>query len=221
MNKALFSIQSEYLNTIEELEQYLIDNNTDEVPESFLERLSINKDEVEEKLNNYRLAINTITSDVITIKLEEKRLKEIRDRKESTIVYLKKRVFNAVELYGKDTNKNNGKRIETAKTNVSLIRINNLVIDDVEKLDHDCLDVELKNISYEDFIVITTALHEVQQYACVQILDNAIKSKIANKKKVLEAIEFHEIAQANRHDREQFAYEGAHIDTTAGYIKFT
>ena len=213
MNKALFSIQSEYLNTIEELEQYLIDNNTDEVPESFLERLSINKDEVEEKLNNYRLAINAITSDVITIKLEEKRLKEIRDRKESTIVYLKKRVFNAVELYGTDTNKNNGKRIETAKTNVSLIRTNNVVIDDVTHIDSQYLSVSLNDADFNDWDNACMAIQDKNsnKQEVAEFFINLVKEQIPDKKAL----------KAFLDKIESDTGAGYHIDTTAGYIKFT
>ena len=58
--KSIFDISNEYLKTISELENWMIENDTDEVPAHLDEALSINKDEMNDKLRNYYFYIEQL-----------------------------------------------------------------------------------------------------------------------------------------------------------------
>ena len=101
MNKrSLFDIQYEYLNTLEELEEHCLLNDTDEVPDELMERLNINKDEMKDKLENYRLWLNQLDNEMAALKAEEDRLKKKRKSKERTIERLYGIMEQAIKMYG-------------------------------------------------------------------------------------------------------------------------
>ena len=66
--KSIFDISADYLQTISDLENYLIDNDTDEVPAHLDELLSINKDELDTKLRNYYFYIEQLKGEAETLK---------------------------------------------------------------------------------------------------------------------------------------------------------
>lgn len=69
--KNLFDIGAELERTLEELEAYCIENQTDELPDELLDRLTINQDELDAKLDAYYHVI-------IQIKSEQEALKEYK-----------------------------------------------------------------------------------------------------------------------------------------------
>jgi len=94
----LFDIQLEYLRIMEEIE-----DAGGELTDETLDRLNINRDELEEKLDNYRLAIVMKQSEIDALKTEAKRLLNKATAKENLIDRLKERMKDAVKLYGEPT----------------------------------------------------------------------------------------------------------------------
>ena len=225
MNKSLMGIQEEYIKTIEELEDYLIENETDVIPEEFIERLNINSNEVEEKVDNYRLAINSILSERIAIEIEVKRLEAIKKKKEKTIEYLKQRVFDAVELFGSKNGEKGGLKLKTSKSSVTLIRSSSVVIDDINMIDDMYINVEFNKISADAYVKMTHILFDLGQEAIAQFFLNLIKDRVPDKVAIKKAIEAEELKRGTLLTENDIPlpvnFEGAHIDKVVGYIKFS
>ena len=88
-----------------------IEENDGEVTDEQLEQLSIKEDELKNKLDSYRKAINVWKSETDACKAEEKRIAAIRKIKENRIDRLKTNMLQAVQLFG-NTGKSGNKIIE-------------------------------------------------------------------------------------------------------------
>lgn len=88
-----------------------IEENDGEVTDEQLEQLSIKEDELRNKLDSYRKAINIWKSETDACKAEEKRIAAIRKIKENRIDRLKSNMLQAVQLFG-NTGKSGNKVIE-------------------------------------------------------------------------------------------------------------
>ena len=98
--KSIFDISSNYLQTISELENYLIDNDTDEVPAHLDELLSINKDEMNDKLRNYYFYIEQLKGEAETLKNHAAKISAKKRAIENNIARLKNYVASGLHLYG-------------------------------------------------------------------------------------------------------------------------
>lgn len=79
-----------------------IENNEGEVTEEELAELEITKEQLDEKLKQYKKAILNWESDVVSCKEEEKRIKENRIIKEHRIERLKNYMLDAIVKFGYD-----------------------------------------------------------------------------------------------------------------------
>lgn len=79
-----------------------IENNEGEVTEEELAELEITKEQLDEKLKQYKKAILNWESDVVSCKEEEKRIKENRIIKEHRIERLKNYMLDAIIKFGYD-----------------------------------------------------------------------------------------------------------------------
>jgi hypothetical protein len=125
VKKRLDDITAEYDRTIRELEEFLEENPDaeGEVPEEFLERLYINKNELGDKLQGYHFAIKMNDTAVSGIQDEIRRLEGKIDKKLRVSNYLKERVKRAVDEYGSlADNKAKNKSIITNTLKVSYIK---------------------------------------------------------------------------------------------------
>ena len=104
MNKTIFQISNEYLQAIEELDNFCMENETDEVPQYIDEKLTINKEEMHQKMENYFFYIEQLNGEVQTLKNHIKKMSDKRKAIENKIARLKNYVGNGLELYG-DKNK--------------------------------------------------------------------------------------------------------------------
>ena len=138
MKRNLFDIQSEYLEYLEELEQWLLDNEDveGEIPEHIQERLNINKNEVEDKLSNYALWLQQLEGEEATLKAKEEELRKKRKTKEKTVARVRKIMADAVKMYGeiniksKSTASNLPKFIKTEEGKFTFIYQDKLIIDE-------------------------------------------------------------------------------------------
>lgn len=133
MGKSLFEISSEYARAIEELENYCMDNSTDEVPEEIHERLVINKDELNDKLESYFHVLTDLEGDTETLSAYIKSAQQKKTAVQKNIDRLKGYVGDALELYGEE-NKTGNKFYKHLLFKVTASRSNKLRITDVDAL---------------------------------------------------------------------------------------
>ena len=128
MNKSLFSIEAEYLKILEEFENTTEDGIMDEAT---IERLNINKDELVEKLENYRLFIKSIEGDIAGVKDEVDRLNGKIKTKENVINSLKMLMKTALQMYGDNTDKGT-KKLKLKTFTIWTVKTMPVIIEDEE-----------------------------------------------------------------------------------------
>jgi len=105
--KSLFNISEEYQKIISELDEYMLSNETDEMPQDLDEKLTIQREELKDKLRNYYFYIKQLEGDAETIKNHiadmQKRKKHINNK----IDRLKNYVGFALELFGEENKSGN------------------------------------------------------------------------------------------------------------------
>ena len=105
--KSLFNISEEYQQLITELDEYMLSNETDEMPQDLDEKLTIQREELKDKLRNYYFYIKQLEGDAETIKNHisdmQKRKKHINNK----IDRLKNYVGLALELFGEENKSGN------------------------------------------------------------------------------------------------------------------
>lgn len=112
MKKSIFEISEDYLKTINELEAYMVDNDTDEVPAHLDEALALNKDELDSKLKNYYFYIKEIEGKIQTIKDHVAQMNAKKKSYDKQIARLKSYVHTGLSLYG-ETNKSGNSTYKT------------------------------------------------------------------------------------------------------------
>jgi|VirMetMinimDraft_7_1064189.scaffolds.fasta_scaffold18004_3 hypothetical protein len=214
MDKSLFTIQSEYVQELALLEQWFYDNpDTDEVPEEFLERLSVNRDEVNDKLRNYYLVIEQLKAQESVLKLEMKRLQQLAKRKAANIAYLKQRITDAVLMYGNETKGTNDSikpnlKLETPLLNVTYIRQFPTVITDEKQVPDDYktyrIEVDFTNLPEHTAEYICDVLNRTKAFG-----DIFEPTAVIDDKRVNTALKANVIVP------------GAELDTEKGYIRLS
>jgi hypothetical protein len=137
IQKSLFEIQHEYYETIQDLNDFFLDNpdHEGEVPDEYLERLSINQDEAEEKIDNYLDVALFIEKEVEALSDKIAFLKKKIQGKKRTSDKLKSLVIDAVALYGIPGKKNKENRsIETDEYRCTIVHTKPVVITDADLL---------------------------------------------------------------------------------------
>lgn len=141
MNKNLFQIQEEYNKTLQELESYCIEHNTDEIPQELLDKLVISSEDLGDKLDAYH-------HKDLELKAEEEMLaayiKNLTKRKKS-IVATRARIKGyagvAIEAFGEKNNSGNHV-VKTPLHKVTAQRSKKLVIVDTHLLPDEYLTKE-------------------------------------------------------------------------------
>ncbi len=105
--KSIFDISADYLKTISELENYLIENDTDEVPAHLDEALSINKGEMNDKLRNYYFYIEQLKGEAETLKNHISKMSAKKRAIENQVARLKNYVASGLQLYGEKNKSGN------------------------------------------------------------------------------------------------------------------
>lgn len=129
---SLFEINSEFTRTLEELEQFCINNNTDEIPEELLERLEVNQDELNEKAEGYFYKITDLKAEIDVLKAEAKRLQDKAKAKANLILRLKMLLGSSVMLFGEETK--TGFKYKHPKFNISAKKEQKIIIEDIDVL---------------------------------------------------------------------------------------
>jgi len=127
----LFQISAEYIHIMDELE-----GNDGELTDEILDRLNINKNELDEKLDNYRLVILDYEAQQAALKSEVERLSNRIRVKANVIQSLKDRMNIAVALYG-EPNKSGSKVYESKTARYTYVYSKPVVVTDETKIRFD------------------------------------------------------------------------------------
>jgi len=133
MKKSIFDISADYLETIAELENFLIENDTDEVPAHLDEALSLNKNELDSKLKNYYFYIKDLEGDIQKIKNHVAQMNNKKKNLEKQISRLKSYIHTGLFLYG-DKNKSGNHTYKTDLFKVTASNTKRLKILDENKI---------------------------------------------------------------------------------------
>lgn len=124
MAQSLYNISKDILDLINEIEI-----NGGEVTDEDVAKLEITKEELKDKLSNYRHAYAKLTDEVDACKKEEARLKNFRKVKENTANRLKSNMLNAVLQFG-DIGKTGNRVVNLSDCKLYTKKTYNIDIDD-------------------------------------------------------------------------------------------
>jgi uncharacterized protein YfeS len=209
--KSLFDISREYHDTLDELETYLSDNPdaAGELPDTLIERLSINKDELDEKLDAYFYTIKELETEIDILKSESARLALKAKSKLTTIENLKKLVTHAVITYGEDT-KTGGKKYAHSKFTISVIYNSPVVVEDEDRVPAD-----LKSFDFNSKGLNSSTIKELKEY----LQGNpGLYDRLSQNISITGKIDKKLLKTALKDGEE---IQGAKIDETANYLRFT
>lgn len=117
MEKSLYQIQGDYLELAS-----LLEESGGEITEELEERLSINREELNQKAENYALLIRQIEGKASVIKAEMDRLKALLVSKQNTAERLKENIKRAMDMYDVKTIEGNLVKL-TLRNNAASVKI--------------------------------------------------------------------------------------------------
>jgi len=147
----VFDIAAEYLDAIDELENYFQENpELEEVPEELFERLNINKNEAADRLSSYKDVIRYLEADIEVVKERIDELQQIIKTKTKSIDRLKGIMATAIRLFGTPT-ESGGAQFKTNFGNYSWIRTKVVEVDEaVLPSDYKAFDFMLKGLNADE-----------------------------------------------------------------------
>lgn len=177
MKKGLFEIVQDY-----ERIMFNIEENDGVIEDSELEALEINQEELEEKLRAYKHIIDKNNSDIEYNKDEIDRLRSRNKTREESTKYLKKRITDALHIYGVRGKTNFSLKYpdftvytkESKSVNVDSQSIDTLLQDILNNL---ATDEQIKFFEDHDFILQDCGSIEVKLELSVQEFADYIKSR--------------------------------------------
>lgn len=110
----IYQIKCNLLSIFDELEE-----NGGELTPELEEALVINQENLKEKIEDYSHVITMLNGDINTIKTEQKRLKDLADKKQKIIDKIKKIITESIEEFG-DVKKSGVKYLDCGTITVSL-----------------------------------------------------------------------------------------------------
>lgn len=120
----VFQLATELQDIINELEE-----NGGEITPEIEEQLDINQEGVKRKVEAYTQVIHQLKSDIEAIKVESKRLANLKKRKEATIESVKKLILYTIDMFG-ETAKSGSKFIDFGTGKVSTRKSESLEVDE-------------------------------------------------------------------------------------------
>lgn len=205
--KSIFDLEDEYMSIMSDL----IDLDG-ELTDDIIERLNINREELDEKLSKYRYMIKIYEKN---ISIEDEYIAEHTAKKkriENAIDRLKLALKTAIDVFGETPVDKKGavksKQIEYSegklmfiKTNSVVITAENLIPSEYIKDTIEIKDSDIKNLVFS----IKMAKDEDDAIAFVR---NHIKSRTVSKSELAPVL------------KQGVSVTGAKLDTESGYIRF-
>lgn len=112
----IYQIKQELLAIFNELEE-----NGGELTEELETQLAITQESFKDKIKDYTNVIKSLNTDIDSIKVEQKRLKDLADKKQKVIDKLKSIMINAIETFG-ETKKSGVPYVDYGTGEVSIRR---------------------------------------------------------------------------------------------------
>lgn len=144
MKKSFFQINMELDTIFQDLENYCIQNDTDEIPEELIQSLTIAQEQQSEKLADYKSYINYLNGNISGIDEQIKDLQNAKKRFKTRIDRLKSVALETVNRFGED-NKSGNKFIETLTGKITVTKSKSVEIID-EQLIHNDFKTEVVSI---------------------------------------------------------------------------
>lgn len=120
----IFEIQKDLLAIFNQIEE-----NEGEITPELEEALLIKDEELKSKIQSYAQIITSLTTDLGAIKVEQDRLKHLKDSKEKTINTIKRIMAEAIERFG-NTSKSGSKFIDWGTGKASIRKTTTVEADD-------------------------------------------------------------------------------------------
>lgn len=157
----IYNLSKEFLEIFDELEE-----NGGELTEELEERLNITQESFKTSVRNLSSVVKQLDCECDAIKVEQKRLKELYDRKQKVIERIKKILLDAINNFG-DVKKTGVKYVawETGECSIRKsegVNINNDLLTQVQLIINDSIRTDKQNnqldvndrISLEDISII-------------------------------------------------------------------
>lgn len=127
----LYDIGAELERTLQELDRFCNDNDTDELPDELVDRLTINQDELTDKLSAYYHTIEKLKAEVTSLDAYRKSITDKVDARKknitNTISNLSKIMIGAVNQFGEER-KNGNKFYKLPFVNVNVTKSNKVKV---------------------------------------------------------------------------------------------
>lgn len=120
----IFQLAYELQDIINQLEE-----NGGEITPEIEEQLDINQEGIKHKVEAYTQVIHQLEADIEAIKVESKRLADLKKRKEATIESVKKLILYAIDMFG-ETAKSGSKFIDFGTGKVSTRKSESLEVNE-------------------------------------------------------------------------------------------
>lgn len=120
----IFQLAYELQDIINELEE-----NGGEITPEIEEQLDINQEAVTRKVEAYTQVVHQLEADIEAIKVESKRLADLKKRKEATIESVKKLILYAIDMFG-ETAKSGSRFIDFGTGKVSTRKSESLEVNE-------------------------------------------------------------------------------------------
>lgn len=205
--KSIFDLEDEYISIMSDL----IDLDG-ELTDDIIERLNINREELDEKLSKYRYIIKIYEKN---ISIEDEYIAEHTAKKkriENAIDRLKLALKTAIDVFGETPVDKKGvvksKQIEYREGKLMFIKTNSVVITAENLIPSEYIKdiIEIKDSDIKDLVFsIKTAKDEDDAIAFVR---NHIKSRTVSKSELAPVL------------KQGVSITGAKLDTENGYIRF-
>lgn len=120
----IYEIKQNLLSIFDELEE-----NSGELTPELEKELAISQESLKDKVKDYTNVIKLLEADIENIKVEQKRLKDLADRKKKVVTKLKDTIISAIEEFG-DTKKSGVKYIDYSTGVVSIRTTKSVNVDE-------------------------------------------------------------------------------------------